>query len=112
MKIVGFQKCKIHSFSLKGLKITACQSWCKSAETRIRTQVCSVSAYLHQIWEAVIPKPFKLDQYILHFLKGQKSVNAVYEEPHAVKTIAFVLHWTFIGAFLRDVIDIFHFLKA
>ena len=29
MKIVGFQKCKIHSYSLKNFKVTACQSWYK-----------------------------------------------------------------------------------
>ena len=28
MKIRGSQKCKIHSCSLKGFRITACQSWC------------------------------------------------------------------------------------
>ena len=28
MKIRGFQKCKIHSCSLNGFRITACQSWC------------------------------------------------------------------------------------
>ena len=28
MKTGGFQKCKVHSSSLKGLRVTACQSWC------------------------------------------------------------------------------------
>ena len=43
MKIGGFQKCKIHSPSIKAFRIIACQSWCISlvffqAEDGIRDQ--------------------------------------------------------------------------
>jgi len=93
MKIGGFQKCKLHASSLKGLEITACQSWCKFALAGIRTRdltkimfnLVSVrslvqilaGANLHQLWQAVILKPFKLEECILHFWKPPIFINLV-----------------------------------
>ena len=37
MKIGDFQKCKIHSSSLRGFRITACQSWCNSQKVKKST---------------------------------------------------------------------------
>ena len=34
MKIRDFQKCKIHSSSLRSFRITACQSWCNSQSVK------------------------------------------------------------------------------
>ena len=34
MKIWDFQICKIHSSSLRGFRITACQSWCNSQKVK------------------------------------------------------------------------------
>ena len=34
MKIWGFQKCKEHSSSIKGFRITTCQSWCNSRSVK------------------------------------------------------------------------------
>ena len=81
MKIGGFQKCKTHFSILKGIRTKACQNWCKSAKTRIWTWAekremartarvwILVLADLHQLWEALILKPFKLEKCILHFWK-------------------------------------------
>ena len=34
IKIGDFQKCKLHSSSLRGFRITACQSWCNSHKVK------------------------------------------------------------------------------
>ena len=89
IKIGGFHKCKIHSSSLKGFRVTACQIWCISAPARIWThvphevlEICSRVKRFKvpsssskfqvslQLWQAVILKPFKLKKCILHFWKS------------------------------------------
>ena len=65
MKIEGFQKCKVHSSSLKGFRITDCQNWCKFAPAGICT------------WDLTILKPFKLEEFILDFWKPSIFINLV-----------------------------------
>ena len=45
LKTGGFQKCKIHSSSLKGLRFTVCQSWCKPIQQQLNL--------LCQIWALI-----------------------------------------------------------
>ena len=91
MKIRGFQKCKIHSCSLKGFKITACQSWCIF---QARASWLLLDAGISNCYTGRLPgssnlkcprpavvnlrgpekytnfdKPFKLQECILHFWK-------------------------------------------
>ena len=97
MKIGAFQKCKVHSSSLKGFRITACQSWwnlhkwplldagilncyCYTAVSSSNSKCprqAVVTCKLHQLWQAVILKPFKLEECILHFWKPPIFINLV-----------------------------------
>ena len=84
MKIRGFQKCKIHSCSLQGFRITASQSWfifrwnqdsipgSKIAMAWASQVQIPAKADLHQLWQAVI---LKVEECILHFWKPPIFTN-------------------------------------
>ena len=88
MKIRDFQKCKVHSSTLRGFRITACQSWCNSQEVKKSTVFIGGTVF---IWKYALQKknlifekyqgyapaltscnlkPFKLEECILHFWKA------------------------------------------
>ena len=95
MKIGDFQKCKIHSCSLRGFRITACQSWCNSQKVNKSIVFIGGAVFIwkyaikkknlifenikdmYQLWQAVILKPLKLGECILHFWKPPIFINLV-----------------------------------
>ena len=95
MKIGGFQICKKHSPSLKAFRITTCQIWCISLvffKNLIFLLYCIFSyeksgiykhcwfftfCELHQLWQAVILNPFKLEECILHCWKPPIFIDLV-----------------------------------
>ena len=92
MKIRGFQKCKVHSLSLRGFRIIACQSWCNPAwpgfvpRTLHRLRILVFTRFwirilarpdLHQLWQAVILKPLRVEECTLRFWKSLIFINLV-----------------------------------
>ena len=82
-----------HLSSLKGFRIIACQSWCISLiffknyiflfslhvfiwkQRHLWTLKFFTLWELHQLWQAVILKPFKLEECTLHFWKPPIFIN-------------------------------------
>ena len=74
MKIRGFQKCKIHSCSLKGFRITACQSWCKSGPAMIQVYIAmqATDCYYVHFWNPNQRRPMNC-----YYNKGCNNVGYI-----------------------------------
>ena len=93
LKFGSFQKCKIQSCSLKGFRITACQSWCKSHMTYLLERPFWTASYACKIarlcwwWVGSIKSDFTSKGHKQNILwwgrvkKGLISSDVIYGRP-------------------------------